>query len=131
MSNASDKLRNPLKRARGLGSAKSGTGHFIRQRATAIALVFLGLYTLGLLLFCLTADYANAVEVVKHPVNLVVLLALVVAMFWHGKLGLQVMVEDYVHHPIGAVALQWLIVFGAVIAALTGVTSLLRIAFGA
>ncbi|MEF2146735.1 succinate dehydrogenase, hydrophobic membrane anchor protein [Luteimonas sp. FXH3W] len=131
MSRAADSLRNPLKRARGLGSAKSGTGHFIRQRATAIAVGLFGLYTLGLILFCMTSDYANAIAVVRHPLNMVVLIGLVITMFWHAKLGLQVVVEDYVHTHGLAITLQWLIVFICAVAALAGVTAILRIALGA
>lgn len=131
MSRVTGNLRNPMKTALGLGSAKSGTGHFVRQRATAIGVLLLGLYTLGLVLFCLTRDFGTAVAIVKHPVNMVVLIGLIIAMFWHGKLGLQMVVEDYVHTPLTSLILQWIITFVCAIAAIAGVTAIIRIALGA
>lgn len=124
-------LRNPLKTARGLGSAKTGTSHFIRQRVTAIAAAILSVYTLGLILFCMRADYATAISVVKHPVNMIVLLGLVISMMWHAKLGIQVIIEDYVHTPLAGMTLQFLNVFICGLAALAGVVAILRIALGA
>src|SRR3546814_658473 len=92
-----DKLRTPLKRARGLGSAKDGTGHFILQRITAIALVFLSIYVVGLVVWLIGADYAVVRATVAEPCNALLLVAFLVASFWHAKLGMQVIVEDYVH----------------------------------
>ena len=128
---SSNNLRNPLKAARGLGSAKSGTSHFIRQRVTALALIVLSLYVLGLLLFCMTADYAKAIETVRHPFNAIALIAFVIAMFWHSKLGIQAIIEDYVHTPGAAMATQLLNIFVNAIAALAGVLAIVRIALGA
>ena len=127
----SAEFRNPMKTARGLGSAKTGTSHFIRQRSTAIALAFLAVYVLGLLIFCMTSDYAQAREVVKHPLNAIVLIAFVVSMLWHSKLGIQVVIEDYVHTPLAAMALQLLNIFVNAIAAIAGVLAIVRIALGA
>ena len=101
MSTNNSRLRNPLKTARGLGSAKEGTHHFIVQRITAIALVFLGLYVLGLVVFNAGADYATVRAAVANPFNATVLVAFLVAMFWHAQLGLQVIVEDYVQRRYG------------------------------
>ena len=96
MSRAND-LQTPLKRVRGLGSAKSGTHHFIVQRVTAVALVPLVLWIVYVALELLHADYAHARALVHQPFNAMLLIAFVVALFWHAQLGLQVVIEDYVH----------------------------------
>ncbi len=123
-------LRNPLKRARGLGSAKEGTGHFIVQRVTAVALVFLSLYVLYLLLSLVGGDYASVRAAVASPLNALLLIAFLVASFWHAKLGLQVVIEDYVHKLGLAVAAQLAVIFICVLAALASVFAVIRIALG-
>ncbi|MFK3647672.1 succinate dehydrogenase, hydrophobic membrane anchor protein [Lysobacter enzymogenes] len=124
-------LRTPLKSARGLGSAKDGTHHFVVQRVTAIALIFLCLYVIGLIVSWIGGDYASVRASVAHPCNAVLLSAFVIAMFWHAKLGLQVVVEDYVHAPLLAAASQIAIVFVCAAAALASVLAIIRIALGA
>lgn len=129
--NARGKLRNPLKTARGLGSAKDGTHHFLVQRVTAIALIFLSLYVLGLVISWIGGDYATVRASVAHPCNAVLLVAFLIAMFWHAKLGLQVVIEDYVTHHGLALASQLAVVFICVLAALASVLAVIRIALGA
>lgn len=124
-------LRNPLKTARGLGSAKDGTHHFIVQRVTAIALIFLSLYVLGLVISWIGGDYATVRASVANPCNAVLLVAFLIAMFWHAKLGLQVIIEDYVSHHGLALASQLAVVFICVLAALASVLAVIRIALGA
>lgn len=128
--NAKD-LRNPLKRARGLGSAQSGVGHWWTQRVTAVALVVLGLWFVATVLSLLHADYATAKATVAKPWNALLLILFVVTMFWHAVLGLQVVVEDYVHTRWKEVVLRVAIKFLAVLGALAGVLSVLRVALGA
>ena len=125
-----DNLRTPLKRARGLGSAKDGTGHFINQRITAIALVPLTLYVIGLVVWLIGTDYAAVRATVAQPWNAVLLIAFLVAAFWHAKLGMQVIIEDYVHTPWLAVASQLTVIFVCVLAALASVLAVVRIALG-
>ena len=125
-----DKLRTPLKRARGLGSAKDGTHHFILQRITAIALVFLSIYVIGLVISLIGGDYATVRAAVASPVNAVLLVAFLVAMFWHAQLGMQVVIEDYVHTPWLAVTSQLLVIFVCVLAVLASVLAVIRIALG-
>jgi succinate dehydrogenase / fumarate reductase membrane anchor subunit len=93
----SNDLRNPLQRARGLGSAKEGVGHWWTQRLTAMALVLLGIWFVVLVLGLLHADYATARAAIGKPWNALLLIVFLVAMFWHAVLGLQVVIEDYVH----------------------------------
>ena len=126
----SNKFRTPLKNARGLGSAKSGTEHFIHQRLTATALVVLGLWFVYLLVSLVGADYATAVETVAKPWNAVLLVGLLVAMFWHAQLGLQVVLEDYIHNSLLALALQTTVKFVAVSGAIVSIFAVARIALG-
>lgn len=125
-----DKLRSPLKRARGLGSAKDGTGHFIAQRVTAIALVFLSIYVIGLVLSLIGGDYFAVHAAVASPVNAVLLVAFLIATFWHAQLGMQVVIEDYVHTPWLALTSQLVVIFVCVLAALASVLAVIRIALG-
>lgn len=131
MSTNANDLRNPLKRARGLGSAQSGVGHWWTQRLTAAALVLLGTWFVLTVLSLLHADYASAHAMVAKPWNAVLLIAFVVTAFWHAVLGLQVVIEDYVHTRWKEVSLLVLIKFLAVLGALASVLAVLRIALGA
>jgi succinate dehydrogenase / fumarate reductase membrane anchor subunit len=90
-------LRTPLGRARGLGSARDGTAHWWAQRVTAIALVPLTLWFVASMVALLGAPPGEVVAWVAHPVRAAMLLALLVAVFRHAQLGLQVVIEDYVH----------------------------------
>ncbi|KRA35208.1 MULTISPECIES: succinate dehydrogenase, hydrophobic membrane anchor protein [Rhodanobacter] len=120
--------RHPLKAARGLGSAKSGVDHWWVQRVTAAALVALGIWFVILVLGLLHADYATARAAVARPWNALLLIAFVLTMFWHAVLGLQVVVEDYVHTRWKEVVLLVAIKFLAVLGALASVLAVLRIA---
>lgn len=123
------KFRTPLAGVRGLGSAKSGTHHWWMQRLTAIALVPLSLWFVASLLSIVTADHATVIAWLHSPLVAILCCALVVAIFYHAQLGLQVVLEDYVHT-------EWLkllsIVFTKLLALLLAITCLfavLRIAF--
>ena len=121
-------LRNPLKIARGLGSAHSGVHHWWVQRLTAAALVGLGIWFLVLVLSLLHADYLTARAAVAQPWNALLLVAFLLAMFWHAALGLQVVIEDYVHTRWKEVVLLAAVYFLAVLGALASVLAVLRIA---
>jgi len=121
-------LRQPIKVARGLGSSQSGVSHWWTQRVTAVALVFLVLWFVATVLSLLHADYAVARATVAKPWNALLLIAFVVAMFWHAVLGLQVVIEDYVHTRWKEVASMLIIKFLAVLGALASVLAVLRIA---
>ena len=125
--NRFDPYRNPLKQARGWGSAKDGTPHFIIQRITAIALIALGLYFLWLVISLIGSDYATARATVAAPWNAVLISAFLIAMFWHSQLGLQVVIEDYVQTPWLAVTSQLLVRFICALAALASVFAVIRI----
>lgn len=124
-------LRAPLARVRGLGSAKDGTHHFWVQRLTAVMLLLLTPWFLWLLVSLLSADYATVRLTLGKPVNATLLLAFVLAMFWHAKLGLQVVVEDYVHVRWQEMTLQILIIFACALGALASIVAIGRLVFGA
>ena len=121
-------LRHPLKFARGLGSSQSGAGHWWTQRVTAAALAVLMVWFVVTLLSLLHADYATALATVARPWNAILLIACLITMFWHAVLGLQVIIEDYVHTRWKEVLSLVLIKFLAVLGALASVLAVLRIA---
>jgi succinate dehydrogenase / fumarate reductase membrane anchor subunit len=121
-------LQTPLKRVRGLGSAKHGTHHFIVQRITALALIPLGIWIVFVGLALMHADYAHARAMLHHPFAAVWLAAFVVAAFWHAQLGLQVVIEDYVHTRWLELASQLAVKFFCFVGALTCVFAIVRIA---
>jgi succinate dehydrogenase / fumarate reductase membrane anchor subunit len=123
-------LRTPLKRALGLGSARQGAHHFIIQRVTAVALVLLGGWFVWTVLSLLHLDYAGARALVAQPCNAVLLLAFVVTVFWHAQLGLQVVIEDYVHARGSQLALQLGVKFLCFLGAAASVLAILKIALG-
>ncbi len=90
-------LRTPLGNVLGLGSAKDGTGHFWGQRLSGIGLLILGLWFVYATLTIPGFTHADAVTFIGAPLNGVLLLLLVVTMAYHSILGVQVVIEDYVH----------------------------------
>ena len=90
-------LRTPLGRALGLGTAKDGTEHFIAQRISAIALVLLGCWFLYEMAVIESMAYLEVIRFIAAPLNSVLLSLLCVTVAWHSYLGVQVVIEDYVH----------------------------------
>ena len=123
-------MRTPLKRAYGLGSARSGRHHFVVQRVTAIALVLLGAWFAWTVLRLLQLDHAGAHALVAQPCNALLMLAFVIATFWHAQLGLQVVIEDYVHSRWLEVTAQLAVKFFCAVGALASVLAIVRIALG-
>ena len=122
-------LRSPLGQVRGLGSAKDGTGHWWAQRVTALALVPLTLWFCAAVAGLAGADYTAFRSWVAQPVNAGLLILLVVATFYHMVLGLQVVIEDYIHGE-GMKLAALLITKGlAVVLGLAGLLSVLTILF--
>lgn len=126
-----DRFRQPIKNARGLGSAKDGVHHFVVQRVTAVALLFLSVYFILFVVGLIGADYASARAAVAQPWNAVLLIAFLIASIWHGELGLQVIIEDYVHTPWLALTSRLVIKFICVLVALASILAVVRIALGA
>ncbi len=90
----------PLSRARGKGSAHEGTHHFIAQRATALAAIVLTLFLAVILVMLAGRDYAAARALIANPFVAAALTATAAVFCWHMKLGMQVIIEDYVHGRI-------------------------------
>jgi succinate dehydrogenase / fumarate reductase membrane anchor subunit len=123
-------FRTPLKRARGLGSGKTGTGHWWWQRVTAVLLVVLVPWLVGLLVSLVGVDAQSARAIIAKPWNGILLAAFVIGAFWHAKLGMQVVIEDYVHTRWIEVTLQLLVTFLCAVAALASLYALGHIAMG-
>lgn len=124
MSEGSTSLRSDLGRVRGLGSAKEGVAHWWAQRVTALALIPLTLWFVASVVSLVGADHAAVVDWIGSPVPAVLLVLLIVSTFHHAQLGLQVVIEDYVHAE-GMKVILILLVKGA--AALLGVVSLFAV----
>ena len=92
----SESLRTPLGKVRGLGSAKHGAAHFIAQRVSALALLVLVPWFLVSLIIAVRGGYNGAIEWIAQPFNAVVILLGVGAALYHMRIGMQVVVEDYI-----------------------------------
>jgi len=123
-------LRTPLGAVRGLGSAKSGVGHYWAQRITAVALVPLSLWFVCSLGKLAGADYATFHHWLGQPFHAAMMLAVTLGAVWHGSLGLQVVFEDYLHKG----AIKWAALIGtrlvSLLLALYIAVSVLKVAFG-
>jgi succinate dehydrogenase / fumarate reductase, membrane anchor subunit len=105
---------SPTKAARGLGAAKSGTTHFMRQRVSAIALIFLVPWFLYAMLHALSGDYDSARLWVAQPWNALLLLLTAAAGAYHMRLGAQTVIEDYIARPATRISLLILNTFASV-----------------
>lgn len=123
-------FHDPLKIARGNGSAHTGVHHFMIQRLTALALVGLSIWFLVFVLSLLHANFAQARASLAEPVHALAMIAFLGAMFWHAQLGLQVIIEDYVHSNVWQFTLQIALKFLCVAAAIVSIFAVLQIALG-
>ena len=123
-------MRTPISRVRGLGSAKSGTEHFIAQRLTAIAMIpLVAIFLIGLVMQ-VGASHEAVVAWLSSPLGAAPLLLLLAAGFYHMHLGLQVVIEDYIHGEGLKIALLVANKFWAAAAGVACVWSVLKISFG-
>ena len=123
-------LRSPLSKVKGLGSAREGTSHFWHQRLTSLLLIPLVLW-LGFSIAALPLDHATLVNWVRQPLVTVALVLLIMAVFYHAQLGLQIVIEDYIaSHSMRTLVLLLsnllCLLFGII-----GVISVLKILLGA
>lgn len=125
------RLRNPVARARGIGSAQDGAHEWWVQRLLSIALLVLTPWLLWLVVSLLGADVDGVRASIAQPWNAALLLAFVIATFWHVQLGLKVVIEDYIHTRWLEVVLQIAVRFACVIAVIVAAIAIGRIAFTA
>lgn len=120
-------LRSPLGKVKGLGSAKSGTHHFIVQRLSAIALIPLTIWFCFSLAAMPQMDYASFVAWMQSPVSASLMIITVIASFYHAYLGLQVVIEDYVSDHAIRLAAIIAVQFICILVSVIGVVSVLKI----
>jgi succinate dehydrogenase / fumarate reductase, membrane anchor subunit len=123
-------LRTPLARALGLGSAKDGTGHWWAQRVSSVALVVLGPWFAISLALSPAFDYLHVTAWIATPINTIGLLLLLPTIAYHARLGIQVVIEDYVKTgwlKVGGTMATTFILYAAAVA---GMFAVLRVSFG-
>ncbi len=123
-------LQTPLRRVLGLGSARAGTGHWLGQRLTALAIAPLGLWFVVSMLGLAHGQYELVRSWIAEPLNAILLILLLVAVLYHSRLGLQVVIEDYLHGPVLITALL-LMQFLHLVLAVGGIYAIVVISVGA
>jgi succinate dehydrogenase / fumarate reductase, membrane anchor subunit len=123
-------MRTPLARVRGLGTAKTGTDDFWRQRMTAVANIPLSLAGIVIVMALLGRGHAAVVQILGSPVVAILLLLFVLSTAWHMRIGMQVVIEDYVHDERRKLALVMANIFFSVAIGLTSAYAILKLSFG-
>jgi len=123
-------MRTPLGKVRGLGSAREGTMHFWRQRLTAVANIPLVLFLVGLLISLNGASYAETRAALANPFVALTLALAMFSMLYHMRLGMQIVIEDYVHGEGTKLALLMLNTFFAFAVGAVAAFALLKLALG-
>jgi succinate dehydrogenase / fumarate reductase membrane anchor subunit len=123
-------MQTPLAKVRGLGSAKEGLHHWWAQRLTALALIPLSLWFVYSLVCTTGADYATVIAWLGQPMNAVLMLLFLFALYYHAALGLQVVIEDYIDSEWQKIACLILVKFLIWLAGLSSALSVLKIYLG-
>lgn len=123
-------MRTPLKNVHSLGSAKEGADHFWKQRVSAVANVFLGIWLVWLIASLAGADYITFKQAMTNPLVAIGLLLLVLSGTFHMRLGMQTIIEDYVNGEGAKVALLMLNTFFAIAIGLASTFAILKLSFG-
>lgn len=123
-------MRTPLGKVRGLGSAKEGTGHFWRQRMTAVANVPLMLFFVGLIASLHGADFNEVRSALSHPLTALVMILMLLSGLFHMRLGMQTIIEDYVHGEGMKLIALMLNTFFAIAIGAACIFAILKLSFG-
>lgn len=123
-------LQAPLARVLGLGSAKEGTGHWWAQRLSAVGLVPLTLWFIFSIVGMPHGNYEMVTAWIAEPINAIGLILLVLTLVYHSDLGLQVVIEDYMHGAAGVVTLI-VVKFAHIVVAVSGFYAVVVVAVGA
>ena len=121
-------LQTPLHKVKGLGASHTGTGHFWRERVTAVALIPLSLWFLYVMLGLAGTSEVTALQFLAHPLNAIMMAAFIVFSLYHAALGLQVVVDDYIHTPGAKIFLLLVIRFSVIAIGSTCLFAIVRIA---
>jgi len=123
-------IRTPLARVLGHGAARSGTGHFWRQRLTAVANIPLTIAAIIIIITLLGRNQAAAAQILGSPLVAIIMLLFVISVTVHMRIGMQVIIEDYVHDESAKLTLIMANTFFAVAVALACAFGILKLAFG-
>jgi succinate dehydrogenase / fumarate reductase, membrane anchor subunit len=127
---AAGKMSTPLARVRGLGTAKSGTEHFWRQRLTAVANVPLTIAFVLIVVSLLGRNHAAAAQILGSPLVAITMLLFIVSITTHMRIGMQVIIEDYVHDETSRLILLMANTFFSFAVALASAYGILKLSFG-
>jgi succinate dehydrogenase / fumarate reductase, membrane anchor subunit len=127
---SSKSMRTPLGRVRNLGSSHSGTSDFWRQRMTAVAMVLLMVPAIAIVMMLLGRNQAGAAQILGSAPIAIILLLFIVASTWHMKIGMQVVIEDYVHSEMVKLACVMANNFFCIAVALASIYAILKLSSG-
>ena len=125
------KTLDPIARAKGLGSAKEGVHHWYAQRASAVLLLFLLAWLIYSSLSLAGGGYEASRAFLANPVNASLLGLSLIVLLYHAMLGLQVVIEDYVHNATAEIVLYFITRAGAYVMMALGIVHILKLALGA